>query len=58
MQAHFGDTTAIYDFTSGLYNITGLFGPYGGLKYMTELPKETFWTADALAGAGEPVLRS
>ncbi len=51
-QAQFGDTTAIYDFSSGLYNITGLFGPYAGLKYMTELPKESFWSSEALAGAG------
>ena len=34
------------------YNITGLFGTYGGLKYMTELPRDTAWTPDALAGAG------
>ena len=52
VQAPFGDTFAIYDFTSGVYNISGLFGTYGGLKYMTELPKDTAWTADALAGAG------
>jgi len=51
-QAQFGDTTAFYDFNSGLYAVAGLFGPYKGLKYMTELPKETFWSADALAGAG------
>ncbi len=38
VQAPFGDTIAIYDFSSGVYNITGLFGPYNGLKYMTELP--------------------
>ena len=52
VQAQFGDTFAIYDFSSGLYNITGLFGPYAGLKYMTELPKENFWSSEALAGAG------
>jgi hypothetical protein len=52
VQAQFGDTTAIYDFSSGLYNVTGLFGPYAGLKYMTELPKENFWSSEALAGAG------
>jgi hypothetical protein len=52
VQAQFGDTFAIYDFSSGLYNITGLFGPYAGIKYMTELPKENFWSPDALAGAG------
>jgi hypothetical protein len=52
VQAPFGDTFAIYDFSSGAYNITGLFGPYRGLKYMTELPREVAWTPDALAGAG------
>jgi len=51
-QAPFGDTFAIYDFSSGVYNITGLFGPYSGLKYMTELPKDSFWSSEALAGAG------
>src|SRR6478672_5418978 len=52
VQAPFGDTFVIYDFNSGAYNITGLFGTYGGLKYMTELPRDTAWTADALAGNG------
>lgn len=52
VQAPFADTFAIYDFSSGAYNITGLFGTYGGLKYMTELPRDTAWTPDALAGAG------
>jgi hypothetical protein len=52
VQAPFADTFAIYDFSSGVYNITGLFGPYSGLKYMTELPKESFWASEALAGAG------
>jgi len=52
VQAPFGDTFAIYDFVSGVYNISGLFGTYGGLKYMTELPRDSAWTPDALAGAG------
>ena len=52
VQAPFDTTFAIYDFTSGAYNITGLFGSYDGLKYMTELPRDSAWTADALAGAG------
>jgi len=52
VQAPFGDTTAIYDFSSGVYNITALFGPYNGLKYMTELPRDSFWSSEALAGAG------
>ena len=52
VQAPFADTFVIYDFSSGAYNITGLFGTYGGLKYMTELPRDSAWTPDALAGAG------
>ena len=52
VQAPFGDTFAIYDFSSGVYNITGLFGPRDGLKYMTELPRATAWSPEALAGAG------
>jgi hypothetical protein len=46
------DTQAFYDFSSGAYNITGLFGMYNGLKYLTEMPGESFWSPDALAGAG------
>ncbi len=52
VQAPFADTTAIYDFSSGAYNVTAMFGTYGGLKYMTELPKEASWSPEALAGAG------
>ena len=52
VKAPFADTFAIYDFNSGAYNITGLFGPYRGLKYMTETPKDVFWSPEALAGAG------
>jgi len=52
VQAPFADTTVIYDFNSGAYNVTALFGSYGGLKYMTDLPRDSAWTADALAGAG------
>jgi hypothetical protein len=52
VQAPFSDTFAIYDFSSGVYNITGLFGPYSGLKYMAELPRDNFWSSEALAGAG------
>ena len=51
-QAPLFDTQAYYDFSSGVYNITGLFGIYRGLKYLTELPGESFWSPDALAGAG------
>ena len=52
VQAPFGDTTAIYDFTSGLYAVTGLFGPYNGLTYMAEMPRDVVFTPDALAGTG------
>jgi len=52
VQAPFGDTFAIYDFNSGAYNVTALFGTYGGLKYMTELPRDSAWSADALAASG------
>jgi Protein of unknown function (DUF1329) len=52
VQAPFFDTQAVYDFNSGMYNIVGLFGKYGGIKYMTELPAENFWSSEALAGAG------
>ncbi len=51
VQAPFFDTQSYYDFNSGLYNVTGL--PTGnGFKYLTEMPGETFWSPDALAGAG------
>ncbi len=52
VQAPFGDTFAIYDFNSGAYNITGLFGANQGLRYMTQLPRESAWAPEALAGAG------
>jgi hypothetical protein len=52
VEAPFGDTFAIYDFSSGVYNISGLFGAHGGLKYMTELPRDRDWSPEALAGAG------
>ena len=52
VQAPFNDTQGFYDFSSGLYNITGLLGPYSGVKYLTEMPPESFWASEALAGAG------
>ncbi len=52
VQAPFDTTFAIYDFNSGVYNITGLFGAHNGLKYMTELPRDSAWSPEALAGAG------
>src|SRR5471032_132119 len=41
----------IYDFVSGSYNISGLSGHLGGVKYIGPM-KPTDWAADALAGAG------
>ena len=46
------DATTFYDFISGAYNFIGLFGQYGGIKYITEMQPETYWAPDALAGAG------
>jgi Protein of unknown function (DUF1329) len=46
------DTQAFYDFTGGMYTVLGLAGGYQGVKYMTELPAETFWSAEQLAGTG------
>jgi hypothetical protein len=41
----------IYDFVSGSYNINGLYGPHGGVKYIEPLSKSQ-WSPEALAGAG------
>ncbi len=41
----------IYDFVSGSYNIAGVSGHSGGLKYIGPL-KANDWSADALAGSG------
>ena len=41
----------IYDMVAGSYNITGLVGPYGGVKYIDNLSKAK-WSPQALAGAG------
>ncbi|MCC6192913.1 MAG: DUF1329 domain-containing protein [Burkholderiales bacterium] len=51
-QAQFNDTQAFYDFATGMYNITGLFGGHHGLKYLKEMPSESFWASEALAGSG------
>ena len=51
VQAPFGDNTVFYDFTSGVYSINGM-AAYNGIKYMTEMPGEIAWSAEALAGAG------
>ena len=47
------DTTPfmIYDLVGGNYNINGIVGPYGGIKYIETLSKVQ-WAPDALAGAG------
>jgi len=52
VQAPYGDNTVFYDFNSGMYNVNGLSGPYKGVVYLTEMPPDSFWSSDALAGAG------
>jgi hypothetical protein len=32
--------------------VLGLTGEYQGVKYMSELPAETFWSSEQLAGTG------
>lgn len=41
----------IYDLVGGTYNINGLSGAYGGIKYIAPLTKAQ-WSPDALAGNG------
>jgi len=41
----------IYDLVGGSYNINGVVGPYGGIKYIEPLSKAQ-WSPEALAGAG------
>jgi hypothetical protein len=41
----------IYDLVGGTYNMTGLVGPYGGIKYIEPLSKAK-WAPESLAGAG------
>jgi hypothetical protein len=50
--AMFNETQVFYDFTGGLYSVLGLIGEYHGIKYMTEMPAETFWSPEQLAGTG------
>jgi hypothetical protein len=52
VQAAHNEPTVFYDFRSGAYSAGGLTGPYEGLTYLTELPPESFWSPDALAGSG------
>ena len=46
------DTGVYYDFSSGLYAISALPGPYFGVKYMAEPKPQNFWASEAPAGAG------
>lgn len=41
----------IYDLVGGSYNVNGVVGPYGGIKYIEPLSKAQ-WSPEALAGAG------
>ncbi|WP_110992701.1 DUF1329 domain-containing protein [Pseudomonas sichuanensis] len=41
----------IYDLMGGTYNLNGVVGAYGGLRYTAPLSK-TQWSPEALAGAG------
>jgi hypothetical protein len=50
-QATYTGNHVIYDFISGAYNLTGMSGPHGGLKYIEPL-KASQWSPEALSGAG------
>ncbi|PRA46516.1 MULTISPECIES: DUF1329 domain-containing protein [Pseudomonas] len=41
----------IYDLVGGAYNINGVVGPYGGIKYIDPLSKAQ-WSSESLAGSG------
>lgn len=51
VQAADSNTTQIYDFISGSYNMNGITGPYFGVRHIEQL-KATEWSAEALSGAG------
>tara|TARA_Y100000296_G_scaffold87491_1_gene135708 strand:+ start:10446 stop:11810 length:1365 start_codon:yes stop_codon:yes gene_type:complete len=51
VQAADGINHMLYDFTSGAYNLTGYYGPYGGFKYIEPLSR-TQWSPESLAGTG------
>ena len=53
VQAPFDTTFAIYDFTSGAYNITGLFGSYDGLQSVVRAEQ----SGDVVHARGEVVDR-
>ncbi|MNY66160.1 hypothetical protein D3C86_2035400 [compost metagenome] len=40
-----------YDLIGGSYSVSGLTGPYGGIKYSKPLSKAQ-WSSESLAGAG------
>jgi len=46
------DTMAFYDFSGGLYAVIGMTGQYKGIKYLGEMPPESFWSPEQLAGTG------
>lgn len=46
-----GPAHMIYDMIVGSYNITGMTGPYGGVKYIPDL-SEVKWSPEALGGGG------
>jgi hypothetical protein len=46
-----GPAHMIYDLIGGSYNITGMTGPYGGVKYIPDL-STTQWSPEALSGSG------
>jgi len=51
MQVVNGATHMIYDLVGGTYNITGVYGPHGGVTYLDKLTKAK-WSPESLAGAG------
>lgn len=51
VQASNATTHMIYDLVGGTYNITGIYAPHGGLKYIDKLSKAQ-WTSESLAGSG------
>ena len=44
-------TNMIYDLTTGAYNISGVYGPYGGIKYIKSLSRAQ-WSPESLASSG------
>ena len=46
-----GPAHMIYDLVGGSYNITGMTGPYGGVKYVPDLTSAQ-WSPEALSGSG------